>query len=80
MNVIEGLQYGLSQGLHKKEGWLWKFLKADGIVQDTMEARRERCYDAYQAQKIFIMAQKQVMPEGWDPIDPCHSVKKHIFE
>ena len=51
-------------------------MKADGIVQDTMEARRERCYDAYQAQKIFIMAQKQVMPEGWDPIDPCHSGKK----
>jgi hypothetical protein len=76
MNDIEGLQYGLSQGLHKKEGWLWKCLKADGIVQDTMEALRERCYDAYQAQKFFIMAQKQVMPEGWDPINPCHSVKK----
>ncbi len=45
-------------------------------MQDTMEALRERCYDAYQAQNFFIMAQKQVMPEGWDPIDPCHSVKK----
>jgi hypothetical protein len=51
-------------------------LKVDGIVPDTQAALRQRCYDAYQAQKIFIMAQKQVMPEGWDPLDPLHSVKK----
>ena len=63
------------QGLHKKEGWLWKCLKEDGIVQDTMEARRERCYDAYQAQKFFIMAQKQVMPEGWTRSTPAILLK-----
>jgi hypothetical protein len=76
MNVIQSLQYGVSQGLHKKEGWLWNILKVDGIVPDTQIVLRERCYDAYQAQKIFIMAQKQVMPDGWDPLDPMHSVKK----
>jgi hypothetical protein len=52
-------------------------LKTDGIVPDTMVALRERCFDAYQEQKIFIMAQKQVMPEGWDPIDLLHSIMKH---
>jgi hypothetical protein len=51
MNVIECLQYGVSQGLHKKFGWLWKALMVDGIVPDTLAALRERCYDAYQAQK-----------------------------
>jgi hypothetical protein len=77
MNVIQCLQYGLSQGLHKKDGWwLWKILHAEGIIPDTQAALRARCYDAYQAQKIFIMAQQQVMPEGWDPLDPMHSVKK----
>jgi hypothetical protein len=76
MNVIQCLQYGLSQGLHKKEAWLWKILKAEGIIPDSQAALRARCYDAYQAQKIFIMTQQQVMPEGWDPLDPMHSVKK----
>jgi hypothetical protein len=76
MNVIQCLQHGLGQGLHKKEGWLWNVLKAEGIVPDTQAALRERCYDAYQSQKIFIMAQQQVMPEGWNPLDPMHSVKK----
>lgn len=76
MNAIQCLQHGLGQGLHKKEGWLWKILKGDGIVPDTQAALRERCYDAYQAQKIFIMAQQQVMPAGWNPLDPLHSVKK----
>jgi hypothetical protein len=28
----------------------------------------------YQAQKIFIMAQKQLMPPGWNPIDSLKSV------
>ncbi len=53
MNAVECLQYGLAQGLHKKEGLLWKALKVDGIVPDTLAALRERCYDAYQAQKIL---------------------------
>ncbi len=77
MNVIQCLlQYGLSHGLHKKEGWLWQILLAEGIVPDSQAALRARCYDAYQSQKIFIMAQQQVMPEGWNPLDPMHSVKK----
>jgi hypothetical protein len=59
MNHIECLQYGVSQGIHKHYGWLWSCLKDDGVVQDTMVALRERCYDAYQAQKIFIMAQSK---------------------
>ncbi len=76
MNVIQCQQHGLAQGLHKKEGWLWKVLKAEGIVPDTQAALRERCYDAYQSQNIFIMAQQQVMPEGCNPLEPMHSVKK----
>ncbi len=76
MNIIQCLQYGLHLGLHKKEGWLWRTLIAEGIVQNTQAALRARCYDAYQSQKIFIMAQQQVMPEGWNPLDPVHSVKK----
>jgi hypothetical protein len=51
-------------------------LADEGIVPDTMGAVRERCYDAYQAQKIFIMAQKYMLPDGWDPLDPLNSVKK----
>jgi hypothetical protein len=75
-NIIEYLQYGLGHGLHKQSGWIWKSLKVDVIIPGTMGALRERCYDAYQAQKNFIMVQKQVMPDGWDPIDPMNSVKK----
>jgi hypothetical protein len=74
-NDIENFQYGLANKLHKKEGWLWQRLVAEGVVSDTNEMLREKCYQAYQAQKIFIMAQKQLMPEGWDPIDPIKSVK-----
>jgi hypothetical protein len=35
------------------------------------------CYRAYQSQNIFIMAQQQIMPDGWDPRNPLHSVKQH---
>jgi hypothetical protein len=77
MNYIESLQYGLAQGLHKKEGWLWNCLLRDGVVEDTQAAKRERCWNAYQAQKIFVMAQQQIMPEGWDPRSPSNSVKVH---
>jgi hypothetical protein len=76
MNHVECLQHGLANGLHKREGRLWKILLVDGVVPNTQEAKRERCYSAYQSQKVFIMAQKQLMPEGWDPRDPMQSVKK----
>jgi hypothetical protein len=76
MNHVECLQYGLAQGLHKREGWLWKVLVADGVMPNTQGALRERCYQAYQSQKVFIMAQQQLMPEGWDPRDPMRSVKQ----
>jgi hypothetical protein len=59
----------------KKEGWLWRRLILEGVVEDCKEARRVRVFQAHQSQKIFIMAQKQVMPAGWDPIDPMRSVK-----
>jgi hypothetical protein len=74
-NDIENFQYGLENKLHKTEGWLWQRLVEEGLVLDTQEALREKCYQAYQAQKIFIMAQKQLMPAGWNPIDPLNSVK-----
>jgi hypothetical protein len=77
MNHIQFLQHGLEHGLHKREGWLWKALLVDGIVPDTREALRERCYNAFEAQKIYIMAQQQIMPEGWDPRkNPFDSVKQ----
>ncbi len=75
MHDIELLQYGLDEGFHKKEGWLWRRLTGEGVVEDCKEAQRVRVLQAYQSQKIFIMAQKQVMPKGWDPIDPMRSVK-----
>ncbi len=68
MNEVEAFQYGLSNGYHKKEGWFWRRLVAEGLVADTASAKRERCYHAYHSQKVFIMAQKQIMPAGWDPI------------
>jgi hypothetical protein len=74
-NDIENFQYGLEHKLHKTEGWLWQRLVQEGLVSDTQESLREKCYQAYQAQKIFIMAQKQLMPAGWNPIDPMNSVK-----
>jgi hypothetical protein len=74
-NDIENFQYGLENKLHKKEGWLWHRLVLEGVVSDTQETKREKCYQAYQAQKIFIMAQKQIMPAGWNPIDPLKSIK-----
>jgi hypothetical protein len=77
MNDIELLQYGLDEGLHKKEGWLWRRLILEDVVEDFKEALRVRVFQAHQAQKIFIMAQKQVVPVGWDPIDPMRSVKVH---
>ena len=75
MNDIELLQYGIDEGLHKKEGWLWRRLIDEGVVEDTKEALRSRVYQAHQSQKIFIMAQKKMMPPGWDPLDPMRSVK-----
>jgi hypothetical protein len=75
-NDIENFQYGLKHKLHRKEGWLWQRLVLEGVISDTVEAKREKCYQAYQAQKIFIMAQKQLMPPDWNPIDPLNSVKK----
>ena len=77
MNDIELLQYGLDQGLHKKEGWLWRRLVEEGVLEDSKEGQRIRVFQAHQAQKIFIMAQKQIMPAGWNPIDPMRSVKVH---
>jgi hypothetical protein len=47
----------------------------EGVVEHSKEAQRVRVLLAYQSQKIFIMAQKQVMPKGWDSIDPMRSVK-----
>ena len=76
-NDIENFQYGLENKLHKTEGWLWKRLVEEGVVSDTNEMMREKCFQAYQAQQSFIMAQKQLMPAGWDPIDPIKSVKHH---
>ncbi len=38
---IECLQYGLEHGLHKKDGWSWKYLLLDGVVEDTPAAKRE---------------------------------------
>jgi hypothetical protein len=75
-NHIGNFQYGLDNRLHRQEGWLWLRLVEEGLVLDTQEALRERCFQAYQAQKIFIMAQKQLMPPGWNPIDPFKSVKR----
>ncbi len=75
MNEIELLQYGLDKGLHKKEGWLWRRLVLEGVVEDSKESLRVRFFQAHQAHLFFIMAQKQVIPVGWDPIDPKHSVK-----
>jgi hypothetical protein len=77
MNDIELLQYGLDQGLHKREGWLWRRLVEEGVLEESKEGQRIRVFQAHQAQKIFIMAQKQIMPAGWDPIDPMRSVKMH---
>jgi hypothetical protein len=52
-------------------------LLADGVVPNTQVAFRERCYSAYQSQKVFIMAQKQFKPDGWDPRDPMQSAKQN---
>jgi hypothetical protein len=75
-NDIENFKYGLENKLHKKEGWLWDRLIMEGLVKDSQEALRERCFHAYQAQKIYIMAQKELMPPEWNPIDPSGSVKR----
>ena len=75
-NDIENFQYGLEHKLYRKEGWLWKRLVLEGMVADNVEAQREKCFQAYQAQIFFIMAQKQLMPPGWNPLDPMKSVKK----
>ena len=74
-NDIENFQYGLKHKLHRKEGWLWQRLVLEGVISDTVEAKRDKCFQAYQAQKIFIMAQKQLMPADWNPLDPLKSVK-----
>ncbi len=55
---------------------MWHRLVEEGLVADTQDALREKSYQAYQAQNIYIMAQKELMPEGWNPLDPMKSVKK----
>ena len=40
MNDVELLQYGLDEGLHRKEGWLWRRLIMAGVVADSKEAQR----------------------------------------
>ncbi len=61
MNDIELLQ---DEGLHKKEGWLWRRLILEGVVEDCKEAQRVRVFQAHQSQKIFIMAQKPLTVGG----------------
>ncbi len=41
MNDIELLQYGLDEGLHKKEGWLWRRLIHEGVVEQQRSATCE---------------------------------------
>jgi hypothetical protein len=53
MNDIELLQYGLDEGLHKKEGWLWRRLIVEGVVEDSKEALHVRVFQAHQSQKII---------------------------
>jgi hypothetical protein len=55
---------------------LWRRLVEEGFVADTQEALREKSFQAYQAQQIYTMAQKELMPEGWNPLDPMKSVKQ----
>jgi hypothetical protein len=76
MNHIECLQHGFSLGIHKKEGWLWNCLCNDGVVPDTQGALRERCFNAYRGQRIFIMDQQQLVPEGWDPRDSMNCLSQ----
>jgi hypothetical protein len=75
-NDIENFHYGLGHKLHRKEEWLWQRLVMEGVILDTVDNKREKCFQAYQAQKIFIMAQKQLMPSDWNPLDPIKSVKQ----
>ncbi len=76
MNDVELLQYGLDEGLHKKEGWLWRRLIIEGVVEDLQKKYKKiKVFQSYQAHKIFIMAQIQLMPKRWDPLDPKRRIE-----
>jgi hypothetical protein len=61
--------------LDTKEGWLWKILLREGLVADSKEGKHARVWGDYQAQQLYIQAQKDIMPEGWDPLRP--SITQH---
>ncbi len=73
MNPVQCLKYGKEKKLDTKEGWLWKILLKEGLVANAKEGKRARVWGDYQAQQLYIQAQKDVMPEDWDPLRPSSS-------
>ena len=53
---------------HHTAGWLKEDLIADGTLDDNKEALYAKMFSDYQAQQIYIRAQKDILGEEFDPL------------
>ena len=65
---ISVLKAGLRTVRHHTAGWLKDDLIADGKLDDTKEAIYAKMFADYQAQQIYIRAQKDILGDDYDPL------------
>ena len=65
---ISVLKAGLRTVRHHTAGWLKDDLMAEGKLEDTKEAIYAKMFADYQAQQIYIRAQKDILGDDFDPL------------
>jgi hypothetical protein len=71
---IKLLKYGLEKKLYKKKGWLVHLLRREGILDDSKQSKKARCWSDYKAQTHYIDAMKEVLHD--ETLDPTSNPKK----
>ncbi len=66
MNHMECLQYGVAQGLHKKEGWLWDCLCCKQATNKEKKAQREYLKAQFKVLLADIMGMYDNVEEAID--------------
>ncbi len=67
-NPIGVLKAGLTTVRHHTLGWLKDDLIASGELDGTKEALHAKIWADYNAQKIYIQAQQDIMGEDFNPL------------
>ena len=66
--AIKILKYGLEKKLYKRRGWLVELLQKEGLIDGTKQSKKERCWNDYKAQTLYIDAMKEATED--DTFDP----------